>query len=121
GSASIATATQYSDNSVYAELGLQVGTDYIANTAQDMGIQTKLSTNPAMILGGLETGGRPLEMTYAFSTLGRSGARIGGTMDSVPGSQLGPLGIMQVTREDDGDDVDVEDKTGASGNNEVQT
>jgi penicillin-binding protein 1A len=121
GSASIATATQYSDNSVYAELGLQVGTDYIAKTAQDMGIQTKLSTNPAMILGGLETGVSPLEMTYAFSTLGRSGARIGGTMDSVPGSQLGPLGIMQVTREDDGDDVDVEDKTGASGNNEVQT
>src|SRR4029453_1707153 len=97
GSASIATATQYSDNSVYAELGLQVGTDYIANTAQDMGIQTKLSTNPAMILGGLETGVSPLEMTYAFSTLGRSGARIGGTMDSFPGAHLGPPAILAGT------------------------
>jgi penicillin-binding protein 1A len=121
GSASIATATQYSDNSVYAELGLQVGPEYIAKTAQDMGIQTDISTNPAMILGGLETGVSPLEMTYAYSTLGRSGARIGGTMDSVPGPQLGPLGIMDVTREQDGEPVDVEDKTGASGNNEVQT
>ena len=33
GSASIATATTYSDNSVYAELGLQVGTENIAETA----------------------------------------------------------------------------------------
>ncbi len=121
GSASIATATQYSDNSVYAELGLQVGTDYIAKTAQDMGIQTNVSTNPAMILGGLETGVSPLEMTYAYSTLGRSGARIGGTMDSTPGPELAPLGIMDVTRGEGGDEEDVEDKTGASGNNEVQT
>jgi penicillin-binding protein 1A len=121
GSASIATATQYSDNSVFAELGLQVGTDYIAKTAQDMGIQTKVSTNPAMILGGLETGVSPLEMTYAYSTLGRSGARIGGTMDSTPGPELGPLGIMDVTRGEGDDEEDVEDKTGASGNNEVQT
>ena len=121
GSASVATATQYSDNSVYAEMGLQVGTEDIAKTAEAMGIQTKLSTNPAMILGGLETGVSPLEMTYAFSTLGRSGARIGGTMDSTPGPHLGPLGIMKVTR-GEGDDVeDVEDKTGASGDNEVQT
>jgi len=86
-----------------------------------MGVQTKLSTNPAMILGGLETGVSPLEMTYAFSTLGRSGARIGGTMDSVPGRDLGPLGIMNVTTVDDADGESVEDKTGASGNNEVQT
>jgi penicillin-binding protein 1A len=120
GSASIATATQYSDNSVFAELGLQVGPERIAKTAQEMGIQTKVSTNPAMILGGLETGVSPLEMAYAYSTLGRSGARIGGTMDSVPGSGLGPLGIMKVTTRDD-DEETVEDKTGSSGENDVQT
>ena len=40
---------------VIAELGLQVGPERIAKTAQEMGIQTKVSTNPAMILGGLET------------------------------------------------------------------
>jgi penicillin-binding protein 1A len=119
GSASIATATQYSDNSVFAELGLQVGTDDVANTAEKMGIQTNVSTNPAMLLGGLETGVSPLEMAYAFSTLGRSGARIGGTMDSAPGSQLGPLGIMKVTTNDS--EEPVEDKTGSSGENDVQT
>jgi penicillin-binding protein 1A len=119
GSASIATATQYSDNSVFAELGLQVGTEDVASTAEKMGIQTNLSTNPAMLLGGLETGVSPLEMAYAFSTLGRSGQRIGGTMDSVPGSQLGPTGIMKVT--DAETDELVEDKTGSSGENDVQT
>ncbi|HZA89437.1 MAG TPA: penicillin-binding transpeptidase domain-containing protein [Solirubrobacterales bacterium] len=119
GSASIATATQYSDNSVFAELGLQVGTDDVSNAAEKMGIQTKVSTNPAMLLGGLETGVSPLEMAYAFSTLGRSGARIGGTMDSAPGRELGPLGIMKVTTRDS--DEPVEDKTGSAGENDVQT
>jgi penicillin-binding protein 1A len=118
GSASIATATQYSDNSVYAELGLEVGTEDIARTAEAMGIQTNLSTNPAMTLGGLEEGVTPLEMAYAFSTIGRNGQRAGGTMDSVPGKDLGPVGIMEV-RNEEGDLV--EDKAGSSGDNELQT
>jgi penicillin-binding protein 1A len=106
-----------------------------------MGIQSDLSTetrysidggpfapyNPALILGGLETGVTPLEMAYAYSTLGRGGARIGGTMDSEPGKELGPVGILEVHEgpEEEGDnpletDI-VEDKTGSSGENEVQT
>ena len=120
GSNSIAGATTTSDNSVYAELGLEVGVRNIARTAQKMGIQTDISTNPAMILGGLETGVSPLEMAYAYSTLGRSGARIGGTMDSVPGPTEGPLGIMKVTTSDNTEEP-VEDKTGSSGENDVQT
>jgi len=119
GSASIATATTYSDNSVFAELGLKVGTDDVANTAEKMGIQTDVSTNPAMLLGGLEEGVTPVEMAYAFSTLGRSGERIGGTMDSTPGPQLAPLGISKVTNQDTGELV--EDKTGSSGENDVQS
>jgi penicillin-binding protein 1A len=118
GSQSIAGATTTSDNSVYAELGLQVGPGDVAKTAEKMGIQTDVSTNPAMLLGGLETGVSPLEMAYAYSTLGRSGQRIGGTMDSVPGSALGPVAISKVT---DPDGEPVEDKTGSSGENDVQT
>ena len=110
GSASLATATQYSDNSVFAELGLNVGTEDVAATAEKMGIQTDVSTNPAMLLGGLEQGVSPLEMAYAYSTLGRSGQRIGGTMDSVPG-KLGPTAISKVTLRDDETRV-VEDKRG---------
>jgi penicillin-binding protein 1A len=141
GSASLATATTYSDNAVYSQLGTQVGPDNVADTANLMGIQTDLSTetqysidggsfepyNPALILGGLETGVTPLEMAYAYSTLGRSGARIGGTMDSEPGKDLGPVGILEVHEapEDEGDDpLDTDlvgDKTGSSGENEVQT
>ncbi len=114
---SIATATTFSDNSVYAELGLQLGTTAIAHTAKAMGIQTKVSTNPAMILGGLEEGVTPLEMAYAYTTLARHGARVGGSMDSVPGPGLGPVGISQVT---DPNGNLVKDETGASGRDEVR-
>jgi penicillin-binding protein 1A len=134
GSASLATATQYSDNSVYSQLGTQVGPANVAETANLMGVQTDLSTtdgtqysiegsefapyNPALILGGLETGVTPLEMTYAFSTLGRGGVRLGGTMDSKVGKELGPVGIKKV---ENSEDEVVEDKTGESGENEPET
>ena len=40
-----------------------------------MGIRTKLSTNPAMTLGGLKEGVTPLEMAYAYSTIANHGER----------------------------------------------
>jgi penicillin-binding protein 1A len=141
GSASLATATTYSDNSVYSQVGTQAGPANVAQTAQDMGIQTDLSTgteysidggpfepyNPALILGGLETGVSPLEMAYAYSTLGRHGERIGGTMDSVVGKGLGPVGILDVREAPDDENADplsgdlVEDNHGNSGHDESQT
>ena len=132
GSASLATATTYSDNSVYAQLGTQVGPENVAATAEQMGIETDLSTsateysidgrpftpfNPALILGGLETGVTPLEMAHAYNTLAADGRRLSGTMAAGPG---GPLGIVEVT---DGEAFNegepVKDQTGASGENEV--
>jgi len=104
GSASIATATQYSDNSVYAELGLQLGTKKIARMAQDMGIETPVSTNPAMTLGGLDNYCcTPLEMTHAYQTLAAGGNRISGTLDSLPGDvgkdprDDGPVPLVKIT------------------------
>ena len=104
GSASIATATQYSDNSVYAELGLQLGTKKIARMAQDMGIETRVSTNPAMTLGGLDNYCcTPLEMTHAYQTLAAGGNRISGTLDSLPGDvgkdprDDGPVPLVKIT------------------------
>ena len=38
------TATTYSDNSVYAQLGLEVGPNKIVKTAHDLGITTKVPT-----------------------------------------------------------------------------
>jgi len=52
GSASIASATTYSDNSVYAQLGFEVGIKDIVKTAHELGITSRVDDNPAIILGG---------------------------------------------------------------------
>ena len=107
GSASIATATTYSDNSVYAQLGTQAGPANVAETAENMGIETDLSSeveysidggpfepyNPALILGGLAEGVTPLEMAHAYETIATGGKRISGTMAA--GSD-DPVGIIEV-------------------------
>lgn len=98
GSASLATATTYSDNAVYAQVGLEAidgGTRAIARTARRLGVQTRLSTNPAMVLGGLEEGVTPLEWTYAFSTLANDGDRVSGTLAPEPGNS--PVAYTRVT------------------------
>jgi penicillin-binding protein 1A len=101
GSASLATATTYSDNSVYAQVGLESikgSTHAIAATAHKLGVQTHLSTNPAMVLGGLKEGVTPLEWTYAFSTLANDGDRVSGTLAPKPGDS--PVAYTEVTDQD---------------------
>ena len=51
GENTLTNATAYSDNSIYAEVGLKVGTHRIATLAHRMGITTPISTNPAMTIG----------------------------------------------------------------------
>jgi penicillin-binding protein 1A len=112
GSASLITATQYSDNSVYAELGLGLkktpkqSTTYIANTAERMGISSPLSVNPAMVLGGLEVGVNPLEMAHAYETLAEGGQRVSGTLAPDPGRD--PVAFTRVT-DGDGHVIDEND------------
>src|SRR5918997_3696973 len=65
----------------------------VARMARRMGIRTELSTNPAMLLGGLEQGVTPLEMAYAYSTLANEGNRVSGTL--APG-KTGPVAIREV-------------------------
>jgi penicillin-binding protein 1A len=93
GSASLWSATATSDNSVFAELGMKVKPKRVARMARRMGIRTHLSTNPAMLLGGLEEGVTPLEMAYAYSTLGNNGTRVSGTMAP---NKKGPVAIEEV-------------------------
>jgi penicillin-binding protein 1A len=95
GSRSLFSATTFSDNSVYAELGLQIGTKAIARTAQQMGIQTKVGTNPAMILGAFKRGVTPLEMAYAYTTIAHNGQRVSGTLGS-QGPNIGPIAMQEV-------------------------
>ncbi|HEX6116205.1 MAG TPA: transglycosylase domain-containing protein [Solirubrobacterales bacterium] len=129
GSSTLYDATLHSDNSVYSELGLQVGLDNIAATAKAMGIQTDLTTAneysidsgpfepypPAMTLGGLEVGVTPLEMAYAYTTLANDGERVSGSLASSKG---GPLGILSV-KDGPGEEADfVDTNEGQSGENE---
>jgi penicillin-binding protein 1A len=93
GSSTLAHATAQSDNSVYAEIGMQVGRRKVAHTAQEMGVRTKLSTNPAMLLGGLKQGVTPLEMAFAYSTIANRGRKVSGTLASYKG---GPVAIEKV-------------------------
>jgi penicillin-binding protein 1A len=101
GSASLATATTYSDNSIYAQVGLESiagGPRAIARTAHRLGAQTHLSTNPAMVLGGLKEGVTPLEWTYVFSTIANDGDRVSGTLAPEPGRT--PIAYTEVTDQD---------------------
>jgi len=80
GTNTLTNATAYSDNSIYAEVGLKVGTKRIARLAHKMGITTPLSTNPAMTIGGLTVGVTPLDMAHAYETIAHGGRRVSGTL-----------------------------------------
>ena len=62
-----------------------------------MGIRTKVSTNPSMLLGGLKEGVTPLEMAYAYSTIANDGVRVSG--DLAP-DKTGPVAIQSVEQGD---------------------
>jgi penicillin-binding protein 1A len=106
GSCSIICATTYSDNSIYAQLALEGlkgktvhdRTSSIAATIHKMGYDDPISTNPAMVLGGLQLGVTPVGWTYAYSTLGNNGDRVSGTLAPRPGDS--PVSYTQVTDKD---------------------
>ena len=54
-------------------------------TIHKMGYDDPISTNPAMVLGGLKVGVTPLGWTYAYSTIGNNGDRVSGTLAPRPG------------------------------------
>jgi penicillin-binding protein 1A len=86
-------ATAFSDNSIYAEVGLKVGTRRIAALARRMGITTPLSTNAAMTIGGLTIGVTPLDMAHAYETIAHGGDRVSGTLAEAGA----PVGIQEVS------------------------
>jgi penicillin-binding protein 1A len=93
GSQSLASATTFSDNSVYAAVGIQAGVGRIASLAQQMGIRTPVSHNYAITLGGLKQGVTPLDMAHAYETLAHGGQRVSGTLGA---PDRGPVGIAEV-------------------------
>ena len=75
GSVSLTRATLSSDNTVYAQLILDLGPKKVCQTAKLLGITTHLDCYPAEGLGGLTLGVTPLEMAGAYATLASGGIR----------------------------------------------
>ena len=73
GRINLTRATLRSDNTVYAQLDLDLGPKEVAKTAKKMGITTQLDGLPAEGLGGLRLGVSPLEMADAYATLASGG------------------------------------------------
>src|ERR687884_358079 len=71
GATTIAHATLRSDNTVYAQLTLDVGPDKVAAMAHRLGIRSALDVVPAMGLGADAIS--PLEEASAFATLAAGG------------------------------------------------
>src|SRR4051794_25799327 len=73
GRVNLTKATLKSDNTVFAQLDLDLGPKAVAHTAHMMGVTTKLDGLPAEGLGGLRLGVSPLEMADAYATLASGG------------------------------------------------
>ena len=108
GSTTLARATTFSDNSVFAQVGIKIGTRKIARLAERMGIRSKVSTNWAMTLGGLKEGVSPLDMAHAYETFASGGDLVYGTLSPGAGNPRegrapGPVGIRKIEHQEDGD------------------
>ncbi len=75
GTINLKQATVTSDNTVFAQLDLDVGPQNVAATAKSMGITTHLEGLPAEGIGGLKYGVSPLELSDAYATLASGGIR----------------------------------------------
>jgi penicillin-binding protein 1A len=113
GTINLQQATVTSDNTVFAQLDLDVGPENVAATAKSMGITTHLQGLPAEGIGGLKYGVSPLELSDAYATLAAGGIRHrpvaiekvilpGGKVDHPQGPDpkrvLSPAVAWQVTR-----------------------
>jgi penicillin-binding protein 1A len=75
GRVNLQQATVASDNTVFAQLDLDVGPRDVAATARSMGIVSPLDGIPAEGIGGLRVGVSPLELADAYATLAAGGVR----------------------------------------------
>jgi penicillin-binding protein 1A len=110
-------ALAYSDNSVFARLGDQIlGEETVKEHAHSFGISTTISTNPAMVIGGLAVGVTPLDMAHAFETIANGGVLTSGTLADngcaggdpkalsweetapLPNTCPGPVGIASIAK-----------------------
>jgi penicillin-binding protein 1A len=82
GPTTVFNATLASDNTVYAQMALDVGIPRVVDVAHRMGITSQLNADPAIALGGLTYGVSPLEMASAYATLANGGVYVEPTIIS---------------------------------------
>jgi penicillin-binding protein 1A len=75
GSMSLTSALPASDNTVFAQLGADLGPEKVRQAAYDMGITSHLDAYYAEAIGGLRYGVSPLEMANAYATVADGGWR----------------------------------------------
>ncbi|MFF3739383.1 transglycosylase domain-containing protein [Streptomyces sp. NPDC002566] len=79
GDVTVQTAMNKSINSVFAQMGVDVGMDEVLKTASDLGMNTKdLKAVPAQTLGTM--GASPLQMAGVYATLDNHGRKVTPTL-----------------------------------------
>jgi penicillin-binding protein 1A len=76
GTINITKATALSDNTVYAQLGVDLGMQNVDQVAHAMGVTAKLCGNPSEVIGGLCVGVDTLQMSDAYATLANGGDHV---------------------------------------------
>lgn len=97
----VTQATTTSDNTVFAQLGVDLGIPKVNQIAHAMGITSKLTDNPSEAIGGLEYGVSPLQMADAYATLANGGEHYPTTIISkvvLPSGKVVNLGDPTPTR-----------------------
>ena len=97
GPINLKTATEQSDNTVYVQLALDLGLENVVDMASKMGLESALETYPSTAIGGLGEGVSPYEMASAYSTLANGGVH------------MEPYLVEKVTREEDGEEVTIQE------------
>jgi penicillin-binding protein 1A len=97
GPINLKSATEQSDNTVYVQLALDLGLENVVDMASKMGIESALETYPSTAIGGLGEGVSPYEMASAYSTLANGGVH------------MEPYLVEKVTREEDGEEVTIQE------------
>ncbi len=73
GPITVAEAMAESDNTVFVQLALDLGLGNVVDTAEDMGITSRLDPFPSTAIGGLDEGVSPLQMASAYATFAAGG------------------------------------------------
>jgi len=93
GTRDLGSALTFSDNAVFAAVGLATGTKRISRLITNMGVRSPVSTNPAMTLGAFKQGVSVLDWAHSYQSFAAGGKRISGSLGA---PDRGPVGIHDV-------------------------